>query len=616
MADKFVSNYSSIYPGSYSSLNPEYGNFVGYRLQGAQIGSPTSIQTANQLGEVMSRIREGVKNVEIGSVDPGVFDQIPKQHIKEIHALSKLAGVKISVHAPIIDAAGFGDRGWAGETARMQAERQINSVIEKSHDAAPDENIPVVIHSSAGIPGTEFGVSEEKGEKGKIVEQKVIAINKESGQMVPLEREKKFYPETTKWEKGEIREPMKDIASLNNTEWDQKLTNLLFYKKHAEDIMGNAHLMLADYKDLPADPDLIDKTLPPEQRPWYSKLQEASAFIDNVKMNFRSMFDKAYQYGTDEQKEQLKTLAKQYQDDLRKIPLVKIQEHIIPTIWQPIEEKKILDRTMEKFARITKDEAPKIFVPVEDFAMEKAADTFSNVAVESFRKFKDKSPTIAIENMWHGMAFARGEKMAELINKSRDQFVEKAMERKQFSSKEEAKKAAEKLIGVTWDVGHLNLIRKIGLSEKESEKLIEKETEKVAKMVKHVHLTDNFGHADSHLPPGMGNVPFKKILETLEKQGNLKDVRTIVEAGGYVQHFKKSPHAISLSAFGSPIYGAKMAPYWNQAMNASANYFAFPMAYLPEKHFSMYGSGFSMLPEELGGQIPGTQSRFSGTPTD
>jgi hypothetical protein len=38
------------------------------------------------------------------------------------------------------------------------------------------------------------------------------------------------------------------------------------------------------------------------------------------------------------------------------------------------------------------------------------------------------------------------------------------------------------------------------------------------------------------------------------------------------------------------------------------------MAYMPEKHFSIYGGGFSGLPQELGGQIAGTQSRFSGTP--
>ena len=112
----------------------------------------------------------------------------------------------------------------------------------------------------------------------------------------------------------------------------------------------------------------------------------------------------------------------------------------------------------------------------------------------------------------------------------------------------------------------------------------------------------------------MGNVPTKEIMEQLEKAGALKDTRAIVEAGAFVQHFKKSPHPFVLSAFGSPIYGAKMAPYWNQVAGVQGNYFEFPMAQMPEKHFSIYGSGFSMLPEELGGMMPGTQSRFTGTP--
>jgi hypothetical protein len=34
----------------------------------------------------------------------------------------------------------------------------------------------------------------------------------------------------------------------------------------------------------------------------------------------------------------------------------------------------------------------------------------------------------------------------------------------------------------------------------------------------------------------------------------------------------------------------------------------------PSVHHSVYGSGFTTLPRELGGNIPGTQSRFSGTP--
>jgi len=67
-------------------------------------------------------------------------------------------------------------------------------------------------------------------------------------------------------------------------------------------------------------------------------------------------------------------------------------------------------------------------------------------------------------------------------------------------------------------------------------------------------------------------------------------------------------------AIGSPIYSMEMAPYWNQAYGTRGAYFAYPMAHMPEKHFSTYGSGFSSLPEELGGQIPGSQSRFAGTP--
>ena len=34
----------------------------------------------------------------------------------------------------------------------------------------------------------------------------------------------------------------------------------------------------------------------------------------------------------------------------------------------------------------------------------------------------------------------------------------------------------------------------------------------------------------------------------------------------------------------------------------------------PEVHHSIYGAGFSGLPSEVGGNIPGRQSRFSNTP--
>jgi hypothetical protein len=168
-------------------------------------------------------------------------------------------------------------------------------------------------------------------------------------------------------------------------------------------------------------------------------------------------------------------------------------------------------------------------------------------------------------------------------------------------------------LGVTWDVGHLNIMRKSGFTEKD----IIKETEIISKdksMVKHVHLTDNFGYADTHLPPGMGNVPIKGILEQLEKTGRLGEMRKIVEAGGFVQHFKKSPHPMAMAAFGSPIYGMKSAPYWNQAMDIQGNYSGGYGMVNPQTHHSIYGAGFTTMPVELGGQMPGGQSRFGGAP--
>ena len=102
--------------------------------------------------------------------------------------------------------------------------------------------------------------------------------------------------------------------------------------------------------------------------------------------------------------------------------------------------------------------------------------------------------------------------MNKLILSSKKQFVENAI--KDGRSKSEAEKYADKLIGLTFDVGHLNIHRKHGFSEED----LRKEFEAMSKHVKHVHLTDNFGSYDSHLPPGMGNVPFKKYFEELKKK--------------------------------------------------------------------------------------------------
>jgi hypothetical protein len=191
---------------------------------------------------------------------------------------------------------------------------------------------------------------------------------------------------------------------------------------------------------------------------------------------------------------------------------------------------------------------------------------------------------------------------------SRDKFIENAV--KEGMPEKEARNASEKMIGVTWDVGHINMLRKFGFSEED----IVKESAKIAPLLKHVHLSDNFGFEHTELPMGMGNVPIQKIMEKLGQKGF--EAMKVIEAGNWWQHFKTSPFQQTLETFGSPIYGMKMAPYWNQAVTTQG-YFSGYGQILPQINYETMGSGFSTLPAELGGQRQtGGRSRMSGSPME
>jgi hypothetical protein len=119
----------------------------------------------------------------------------------------------------------------------------------------------------------------------------------------------------------------------------------------------------------------------------------------------------------------------------------------------------------------------------------------------------------------------------------------------------------------------------------------------------------------TELPMGMGNVPTEKMLKEISKFN--KDTRKVIETGNWYQHFKTSPLPATLQTFNSPIYSMQMAPSWNQVQSSGeqSSYFSGYGNMLPENHFNTYGSGFSNLPPELGGQTGG-RSRMSGTPIE
>jgi hypothetical protein len=609
-------NYISFYEGGYSSLSPESGNYVGFRMNAGQLASTTSPMTANQLNETISRIKEGVQNVEIELVSPDIAEGVPKQQFQEMHALMKLTGVKPSVHAPVIDPSGFGQQGF-NENEREETERRFMDVLEKTHVLDPNGNLPVVFHSS-NSGGPTYKPEGKEGSKDRFHVIQEAIVNKDTGQIQGVKEKRVYYhedpdsldPNKPLNQQGKVFSVESAIRSANQSEWDNKIRETAMLQKEVEENISKAMNFRGSGTNLPEINSEAD-----------NYLSRSQIFLQDAELSFRGIFDKTYEHGSDEQRKKIKKLADQWKVEEREIAKKMKDENY----EQVIDFKnKLLNKRLREFRneiepaedhktgkKINPEGLPKIFTSAQDFATEKASETFGNIAWKAYDKWKDKAPIIAIENLYPGMGFSRAEDLKKLIEESRKKFEKKAISK--GMSKSEAEKKAEKLIGATWDVGHLNIHKKHGFTDKD----LAEETKKIAKLAKHVHLTDNFGFGDSHLGVGMGNAPIKEHLKILEKQGNFKEMRKVIEAGGLVdpnKGLKMNPLRATLGAFGSQVQGGENPIYWNQAENMQGNYFGFPMAYMPEKHFSMYGSGFSTLPEELGGQVPGSQSRFSGTP--
>jgi len=602
--------YETTYPGANYLLDPNYG-FAGYRISAGDIGASTGIQTANQLQDVTNFLNQGMKTVELSTIDPTMFEMIPKQHLKEIERLNKLTGTNVTIHSPQLDPAGVTERGW-DEQNQKAVERQFENIVERSHELDPNGNIPVTIHASM-MPGSQL-IPEKEAEKMQILlpEEKgkkevlgmMVAINQQTGELTGLKREKMYSPDKPE---GEVWNPQKRLKSINNTQWTNEITNLAFYKKEADEIIRTASPELQPLLDrIERGEELSEEELN-RYKPYLAQLEKGKLFLENVQASFRNLFEEAAKYPARDEKS--RQVTKEILNDISKEWKKFAEQAKQKKMSEPeyiLKQSRLLDDSLNKLRILGEGvEAPQKFIPFEEFTKEKASETLSNVAVNSYKKFGDKSPIISIENPPYGGALATGSELKELIEKTRKKFIDKLT--KEGKSKSEAEKAAEKLIGATWDTSHISMIRKQGFGK---EKLIE-ETKKIAPYVKHVHLNDNFGHTHSDLPPGMGTVPMKELLAELEK--NAPKAKKVFEGGQWFAQFKVPPHSYILEGLGSPVFSEGVSPYWNQ-LGVPGAYYTGHGPVNPQIHHSVYGAGFTTLPSELGGEMPGERSRFSGTP--
>lgn len=653
-----MGGYSTFYGGSNYGLGKKYTDFGKYgnispETPFSSFGQATDPRTANQLKMVSEKLNTGGKSVEVNLTLQQVADAIPMQHLEEINRLRKLTGVDLTLHGPLIDPTGISGEGRWDKTLRESAERQMWSTLQRGMKIQDTGNLVVTFHTNNGMMPPEVWTWNKSKNEAEL--NKMAVINERTGEIgqLPPSRPEHLI-DKPQLAPGEKKKPdaYLELDKINKRLWLNPLAEITQELGRAKE-----HFEIAEGRRKAEDTENVEKELfnyfdkykrsPEEMKKLISEvktsegehaekvIQRQMDFISRGDVlvraafnQFKEQYEQAYEaierkmenpQVIDKEKEILK-------EDMNKLKEIKkdIKDHIDPKEEYIKDYKKlgefadILTRGVEKLSSIQKG-APEMYRPLKDFAIEQASTTFGNLAYSAFKEVKgdiNRAPIIAIENtpaQSGGMGISRAEEMVELIEESQKKFSQKLKE--QGMSESQAKKTAEKMIGATWDVGHLNMLRKFGYEDKQ---LVE-QTAKIAKHVKKLHLSDNFGFEHTELPMGMGNVPMTEHLAKLKEQygEKMKEIKQVLETAQWHEHFK-SPSALGevASAYGSPMFAGNPGILWNQNYASQGGYFA-GFGYNPDVHHSVYGAGFSGLPVELGGQMPGAKkSGFSGTPID
>jgi len=307
-----------IYQGGYSSLSPEYGNlFSGYRVKDtASIGLSTDPRTANVLQDVSTKLNPGEKVIEVSLIQPEVLEAIPKQHLEELNRLAELTGVDLTVHGPLIDASGTGERGF-NEQQREVAERKILSAVEKSHQINPKGNVPVTFHTANQLPGTRY----TKPEKGEEYVDFMPIVNQETGEISAIKKDERYHLQPAIDSKtGKLLQPGESEKSIveeeleirNNSEWNNSLRSIEFQRENAERIMSEIHPTIIKQFARLSSGQIKEEDLSYDERSEIRRVHSAAEYVKQAKMGIDNAFNTAYKVASEKQKKLLNGLAEGY----------------------------------------------------------------------------------------------------------------------------------------------------------------------------------------------------------------------------------------------------------------------------------------------------------------
>jgi hypothetical protein len=375
---------NNLYQPGYSTFKPgeiEPSNYLGKAnlLKASEMGMSLDPRTANQLGELGQKLNSGLMAAEIGTLSPRVFESMSEEQFKEIGRQAKLAGSKVTVHAPIqeMDPAGFDERGW-NEFKQKIVEKRLMDVIDKTSSIGVGENVPITIHGS-NFYGSTWKYSGE-GQNRKKEYETLLAVNQETGEVAPIKNDKRYLPTPPFFDDYS---PERFLEIKNHTQWDTETNKVLFDKEKADNILSRINPEKEKiYENIISKPEEMKNLSENEKEEIYSihrQYQTAQAHLEDSELSLRSSFDKAYKFAgknteeIEKNRKELDLLAQKYSLGLKNATSFKDKSNVI-----------------QDFALELKKFRPEIYRPIESFATEKASETFSNSALYAYQKISGR----------------------------------------------------------------------------------------------------------------------------------------------------------------------------------------------------------------------------------
>ena len=407
-----------IYQGGYSSLEPNYGElFSGYGTSAELLGTPTAPpgQQGDLPTQLTKSISTGQKVVELSLLNPEIVDTIFKPHLEEIKRIAKLAGVDLSVHGPLLEASGATESGY-DKQQREIAEKQIFNALERSHDLDAKGNISVTFHTTNGAPGVIW-----KKEKGRDERQIVMPlVDQETGKITVAREEERYSP--IKGGEKKTYNVQEQLEVMNETKWGDSLSQIEFQREHADKILQEIHPILIgrylEFRDKQIKGEKMDFS--PEEFGEMKKIISAEEHIHEGQRTANNLFDKAYKYGTDEEKRKLVGISKQYKKNLG---IEENGEINISLYHNPQTQSNALFELKQGLSLMK----PQLFKPAEEYTIQESTQSFGNAAWKAYKEFGEKSPVLNIENPPAGMGLSRADDVRSMVEGSRKQFVENAV---------------------------------------------------------------------------------------------------------------------------------------------------------------------------------------------